>query len=82
MPIYFLENALDLLLKTHVYLYFYFTLGRVSLCSLGSPRIFYVDQAGFQLTEIDPLGSASSMLGLKVCVSTHLASQGSLNVTG
>jgi hypothetical protein len=43
-------------------------LRQVSSCSLGYPRSSSVDQAG--LKSRDPPGSASHVLGLKVCTTT------------
>ena len=40
------------------------------LCNSGCPGIHFVDQAGLELTEIDPPASASRMLGLKVSATT------------
>jgi hypothetical protein len=41
---------------------------RVSLCSLGCPGIYSVDQAGLELRDLS--ASASRVLGLKVCTTT------------
>jgi hypothetical protein len=42
---------------------------KVSLWSLGWPKIHYLDQAGLELTR-DPPASASWVLGLKACATT------------
>jgi hypothetical protein len=49
-------------------LFFFFFLDRVSLCSLGCPGTYSVDQADLELR--NPPASASQVLGLKVCVTT------------
>jgi hypothetical protein len=61
-------------LAKEIFLFFVFFLflvfrDRVSLCSPGSPGTHFVDQAGLELRNIP--ASASQVLGLKVCATTH-----------
>jgi hypothetical protein len=50
-------------------LLFFFLRDRVSLCSSGCPTTHSVNQTGLELR--NPPGSASQVLGLKVCVCRH-----------
>jgi hypothetical protein len=49
--------------------FFFFVFGdSLSLCSLGCPGTYFVDQAGLELR--NPPASASQVLGLKACATT------------
>jgi hypothetical protein len=49
-----------------VVLFVCFFIDRVSLCSLGCPGTYFIDQAGLRLRILP--ASASLVLGLKVCI--------------
>jgi hypothetical protein len=54
--------------EIHILFFFFFFRDRF-LCSPGCPGTHFVDQAGLELRNIP--ASASQVLGLKVCATTH-----------
>ena len=63
-----IHTYIDLIL--HVNIFFLFFSDRVSLCnSPACPQTHFVDHAGLELNEIQPI-SASQVLELKACITT------------